>query len=84
MAGDYRMSTSPPSRKPHPKPWNHKVDYVVKVCIASLRGLPDRQSREIALGQIIAGLQHSDHLKGFMSVLAEVTASVNHYHAPIE
>lgn len=69
---------NPPKPRP-PSPHPHKVAYVVEHCVALLKGLPNRRDRAIAIGGIIAGLIHTNHLDGVMNVINEATNAVNHY-----
>lgn len=60
------------------------VPFVVSQCIALLRSLPAKRTRNVALGQIIARLMESEHINGPADILVEIIANVNHYQAIIE
>ncbi len=71
-------------RLPTPRPWPHKLDYVVKAMSAMLRALPTESERTIALAAVLATLQHSDDLTGLTNIFTTAGEMTNHYLAVIE
>jgi hypothetical protein len=55
------------------------VAHAVAVTLAAMQSLPNKQSRHIALGQVLARLSETHNIDGTGSVLLEVISNINHY-----
>lgn len=61
-------------KPPRPSPQRDQV----RTCLAALRSLLAKRDKEIALGQIIAGLVHSSELTSAMQIMTETGHAMNY------